>query len=85
MSKEELHENYAIIQGPEQILKQELNRSDSSDIIGYSRSAFGFHALVKNRGQVQARYQGALRYATPTLEDILIYHRKGEKDGSSYL
>lgn len=82
-SKEALYDNYAMIQGPEDVLQRELLRKQASDIIGFNRSAFGFTALVKNPQSIRSRYQSSLHYANPTLEEIMIYHKKGEADVST--
>lgn len=84
-SKESLHDRYAMVQGPEEILEREILRQYDSDIIGFSRNAFGFSALVRNKESMRSRYQDGLRYATPTLEEIMVYHKKGEQDVSSHI
>ncbi|QRN86216.1 ABC transporter ATP-binding protein [Clostridia bacterium] len=82
-SKESLYDTYAMIQGPEEVLSKELLRKQASDIVGFNRNAFGFKALVKNPQSIRSRYQNSIHYANPTLEEILIYHKKGEEDVST--
>lgn len=71
-SYEEIHDEYGIIHGGEDI----LSALNEDDIIAYIKDTYSYSILVKNRETIQKVFHD-LEIERPTVEDIMIFYAKG--------
>lgn len=69
---EELREEYGIIH----VGKEMMDSLNQEDIIGYSKEAYSYTVLVKNRRGIQKIFSD-LEIVRPTVEEIMLFYAKG--------
>jgi ABC-2 type transport system ATP-binding protein len=74
-SKEEVLERYGIVKGEKKYLNDELRK----ELIGLQEGNFGFEGLSANLDIIRSRYK-ELILERPTLEDIMLYSVREEKN-----
>lgn len=70
---DEIHENYGIINCSKELFES----LDKDDIVSYRKEAYSYKVMVKNRMEIQKSIQG-LEVERASIEDIMLYHAKGE-------
>ncbi|MCG8643262.1 MAG: ABC transporter ATP-binding protein [Desulfobacterales bacterium] len=73
-TKDEILDNYAIIKGSNELINIEIKK----EFIGFRENRFGFEALVKDKQKIRKIYKDNVIIEKPTLEDIMVYHTRGE-------
>ncbi len=71
---DDVHENYGIINCNKETFEA-LNRDD---IVSYRKEAYSYKVMVKNRLELQKAIKD-LEVEKASIEDIMLYHVKGEK------
>lgn len=71
--KDELINDYGVIKCG----KDDFNRIDSKDIVGYRKNQFGYEVLITNRQLSEIKYKG-LTIDLVNLEDIMLFYIRGE-------
>jgi len=79
-TKDELLEEYCIVKGGKDILK-EMNREH---LIGLKEHQFGFEALARNKRELMKRCGNSAVLEKPTLEEIMLYSIRGETRAVPY-
>lgn len=69
IEKNELLKRYCVVKGPKHLFTNEIRQ----EMAGYRETAFGGEGLVSNRNQVEALLGREAKYATPTIEDIMVF------------
>lgn len=77
MSKEDIHDNYAIIKGKTEFIEKPESRNVKEHIIGLRENKYGFEALTDNKNSIESIFGNNLVMEKPTLEDIMIFYKKG--------
>ncbi|WP_042347293.1 ABC transporter ATP-binding protein [Bacillus massiliigorillae] len=73
-SKDELIYEYGVLKCG----IHDFQNIDSSDIIGYRKSEFGYEILVQNRKAIALKYPNFI-IDSANIEDIMLYYVRGEK------
>jgi ABC-2 type transport system ATP-binding protein len=76
-SKEELLEEYALVNGERSLLDSGLRQY----VVGLKESQFGFEGLVTNKEEVQRLAEGRAVLTRPNLEEIMLYCLRGKANG----
>ncbi|NEZ47010.1 ABC transporter ATP-binding protein [Clostridium niameyense] len=74
--KDEIMESYALIKGGNDI----LNLENKKDFVAIRKNKFGFEALTEKRGFIEKKYKNNVVIEKPTLEDIMLFTVKGDRD-----
>lgn len=77
MSKEDIHDNYAIIKGKTEFIEKLESRNVKEHIIGLRENKYGFEALTDNKNSIESIFGNNLVMEKPTLEDIMVFYKKG--------
>jgi len=75
-AKDELLNNYGLVKGGKDI----LNGNTEEDFVGVKKNQYGFEALAKDKNQVKRKYRDKILIEKPTLEDIMLYYTRREKN-----
>lgn len=73
-NKDALINDYGIIKCG----KEDFNKMDKMDIIGYRKNQFGYEILISNKERAQMKYKG-LTLDSVNLEDIMLFYIRGER------
>lgn len=73
-TKDKILDNYAIVKGSNELVNDDIKK----EFIGFRENRFGFEALVKDKVKIKKIYKDSVLIEKPTLEDIMIYHTRGE-------
>jgi len=73
-SKDELIYNYGIIK----CNIEDFNLIDKKDIIRYKKNEFGYEILIKNKDELEKKYNHFVMDRV-TIEDIMLFYIKGEQ------
>ncbi|GAB3048331.1 ABC transporter ATP-binding protein [Virgibacillus ainsalahensis] len=76
--KDELLDQYAVVKGPKEVLSEAAR----SMLIGVRETDAGFEGLLADRGQFPEGMENKVLMERPSLEDIIFYTAKGEKNAS---
>lgn len=71
---DDVHENYGIIN----CNKETFEALNKDDIVSYRKEAYSYKVMVKNRLELQKAIKG-LEVEKASIEDVMLYHAKGEK------
>ena len=77
MSKEDIHDNYAVIKGKTEFIEKLESRNVKEHIIGLRENKYGFEALTDNKNSIESIFGNNLVMEKPTLEDIMVFYKKG--------
>ena len=75
-AKDDILDNYGLIRGPKGLKTNEI-----PGLIGIRENSFGFEALVQDRNMVRKIYGDKIAVEKPSLEDIMVYHTRRDKNG----
>ncbi|NLM76262.1 MAG: ABC transporter ATP-binding protein [Clostridiaceae bacterium] len=74
--KDELLNNYGLVKGDKKVLSPDFKKM----FIGLKENAFGFEGLVRDRKKAKRLFPDNFIIEKPTLEDIMLYHIRREKN-----
>ncbi len=74
-AKDEIKEQHAKVTGPASILTPEM----ASELIGVSRSAYGFDALCSRPEVLRKQWPETVIFEAPSIEEIMLYYTKEEQ------
>ena len=69
-----IEEDYAIVKGETNL----LDRDTEQEFVGIRKSNHGFEALTANKQRAEGLFGDTVILEKPTLEDIMLYTKKGE-------
>lgn len=72
--KDEIIDNYGLVKGDKALLDRDIRE----EFIGIKENQFGFEGLVSDRHRAQKIFQDHALIEKPCLEDIMLYHTRGE-------
>jgi ABC-2 type transport system ATP-binding protein len=75
-TKDDILDNYGLIRGP-----KELKANEIPGLIGIRENSFGFEALVQDRNKARKMFGDKIAVDKPSLEDIMVYHTRRDKNG----
>ncbi|HHY90533.1 MAG TPA: ABC transporter ATP-binding protein [Clostridiales bacterium] len=75
-TKDEIIDNHAVIKGDKNLLNQENRKY----FIGLRENQFGFEGLIRNKDKLNRDFANQVLIEKPSLEDIMIYYMRGEKN-----
>jgi len=75
-TKDDILDNYGLIRGP-----KELKVNEIPGLIGIRENSFGFEALVQDRNKVRKMFGDKIAVDKPTLEDIMVYYTRRDRNG----
>ncbi|AEB76447.1 ABC transporter ATP-binding protein [Clostridium botulinum] len=75
-SKDDVIENYALIRGGCELINEETKKY----FVGLSKNSFGFEGIAKDRREIKRVFQDKCIIERPTLEDIMLYTVRGDKN-----
>ncbi|MBR7794791.1 ATP-binding cassette domain-containing protein [Agaribacter marinus] len=70
-----IEENYAIVKGETNL----LDRDTEQEFLGIRKTNYGFEALTSNRQRTENIFGDTVVIEKPTLEDIMLYTKKGKE------
>jgi ABC-2 type transport system ATP-binding protein len=76
-TKDDILEKYGVIKGSNDLLDEETR----SLFVGIKTNKFGFEGLVRDKEKAVRRFKERAIVEKPTLEDIMLYTVRGEKNG----
>lgn len=76
MSKEDLMDEYIIVKGAKGSLSDMLRK----DLVGCRENSLGFEGLVRKKSFAKVKNQQELVLERPSLEDLMLYIVRGEKN-----
>lgn len=77
-TKDGLLENYGIIKGPKELTEMITDKN----LIGVRENRYGFEALVRNKNEVLRLCKEKVVVEKPTLEDIMVYFTRRNKNAA---
>jgi len=75
-SKDQILDSYGIVKGGNELLDQDIRK----EFVGLRESRFGFEGLTKNISKVQKLLGSDVIIEKPSLDDIMVYTIRGNKD-----
>lgn len=73
--KDQIAESYSLVKGELEL----LNSENEKDFIGIKRNSFGFEAMTDKKQELIKKYRNKAIFEKASLEDIMFYTVKGEK------